>query len=135
MSLARVLKAVGTAAVLVCSLSACSNAPSQAADCCTVWVVNVDSGLVKSGVEVFLDGQSIYRAAEASAYRHRQEVWRSVRTGEHAIECVVLAAESQSASFQLSVTSQSRPGGDFLFFHGERTPLNVGERLKATVVQ
>jgi hypothetical protein len=116
---------------LVLGIAACANAPTSTD---TIWIINVTSPVL-SGGEIVLDGEAVYRQAGATVLRHRAEVNRPVRAGNHVIEFVVLAEESAPTTFQVSVTSQRRPGGDYQFLNAEPMPLRVGERTSVTVEQ
>ena len=121
----------GVVALIALIHTGCGNAPHDS-DCCVQWVAYVESG-VRSGAEIKLDGQSIYRNASANELVNRTELVRSADTNEHMFEFTILAAETEPAVFSGYVTIQRRPGGDFEFLHSEPTELRVGGRIAVRV--
>ena len=78
----RVLATAAIAVALLPGLAACGNTPTETecSTCSTVWVINVVSK-VRSGVEILLDGDSVYREGGATGFGHRAEASRAVRSG------------------------------------------------------
>lgn len=120
-----------TAAAVLLACAGCSNAPHDSG-CCVQWVALVESS-VRSGVEIQLDGQSVYQNGSASQLVNRTELVRSADDREHVFEFRILAAESEPATYTASVTIQRSPGGDFEFLHSEPAALHVGDRISVRV--
>jgi hypothetical protein len=120
-------------ASLALGATGCGDAPTTS-DCCTVWLINVLSD-VHTGVEIRLDGESLYRQPAATELNHQVEAYHSVITGPHTVEFQVLAEESAPARFNGRVLWQLRPGGSYSVKMFDEQVLSVGERYAVTVEQ